>query len=93
MNSSQDSKSKLENEKHKIEQSFADSKDKVEDFYHHTKDKASELYDEGKKKICDAQNKIKECSDELIKHVKEKPLTSLLIAGGIGFILSALLKK
>lgn len=93
MNSSQDAKSKLDNEKHKIEQSFEESKDKVEEFYHHTKDKAGELYEEGKRKVCDAQHNLKECSDEIVKYVKEKPLTSLLIAGGVGFILSALLKK
>lgn len=36
---------------------------------------------------------VKEYSDELLKKVQENPLTSVLIAAGVGFLLSTLLKK
>lgn len=54
---------------------------------------ANELYEDSLHKVQNAEDSVKEYSDELVKKVKEKPLTSLLIAGGIGFILSALLRK
>ena len=56
-------------------------------------DKATKFYAESKKTVADAQESIKEYTDNLVKHVREKPLSSLLIAGGIGFILSSLFKK
>lgn len=74
-----------------------EGKEKVEEMYNQTKEKASELYHDGMKKVCDVHENlhehIKEYSEELTKTVHEKPLTSLLIAGGIGFILAALLRK
>lgn len=57
------------------------------------KKRANELYSDGTKKIESAEESIKEYSDSLLKKVQENPLASVLIAGGIGFILSRLLKK
>ena len=54
---------------------------------------AGELYEDGLHKVNNAELNVKEYSDELLKKVKENPLTSVLIAGGIGFLLSALLRK
>jgi len=54
---------------------------------------ANELYEDGVDKLTDAQQNVKEYSDELLKKVHENPLTSLLIAGGIGFLLSTFLRK
>ncbi len=54
---------------------------------------AHELYEEGLDKVGDVQKDAHEYSDELLKKVKENPLSSILIAGGIGFLLSMLLKK
>lgn len=58
---------------------------------------ASEIYETNARKVSEAQNQIhehvKEYSDELSNKVKTNPLTSLLIAGGIGFLISALLRK
>lgn len=53
----------------------------------------NELYEDGCHKVCEAQDSVKEYSDELVKKVKENPLASILIAGGVGFLLSALLRK
>lgn len=60
---------------------------------HEGKKLAHELYEEGLDKMGDAQREAQEYSDEILKKVKENPLTSILIAGGIGFLLSKLLKK
>ncbi|KTD36342.1 hypothetical protein Lnau_1326 [Legionella nautarum] len=84
---------KLNSEEDKVKQSLEEGIEQVDAKYKHAKDKANELYEEGKQAVCDAQDCLKEYTDNLVKHVKEKPLTSLLIAGGIGFILSSLLKK
>ncbi len=54
---------------------------------------AHELYEEGLDKVSDAQLEAQEYSDKLLRKVKENPLSSILIAGGIGFLLSMLLKK
>jgi ElaB/YqjD/DUF883 family membrane-anchored ribosome-binding protein len=54
---------------------------------------AQELYEEGMHKVGDVQDHTKEYTDDLIKKVREKPLASILIAAGVGFLLSSLLKK
>ncbi len=54
---------------------------------------AHELYEDGLNKVGDAQGSAKEYSDELLQKVKENPLASVLIAGGIGFLLSSFFRK
>lgn len=54
---------------------------------------ASELYEEGKSKMQEAKDNIKEYSDEIANQVQNKPLLSLLVAGGVGFILASLLRR
>ena len=54
---------------------------------------ANELYDEGLHKAQDAQDNVKAYSDEVVDKVRKNPLTSVLIAAGVGFLLSAILKK
>jgi ElaB/YqjD/DUF883 family membrane-anchored ribosome-binding protein len=54
---------------------------------------ANELYDQGLNKVGEAEDSVKEYSDELVKKVHENPLTALAIAAGIGFLLSTLLRK
>ncbi len=53
----------------------------------------NELYADGVKKVCGAEDIVKEYSDELLVKVKENPLTSVLIAAGVGFLISSFLKK
>lgn len=48
---------------------------------------------EEKKQLHGLEQHFEEYSDELINKVREKPLTSLLIAVGVGFILSKIIKK
>jgi len=54
---------------------------------------ASELYEDGISKLNEAEQQLKNYSELVVKKIQEKPLTSILIAGGIGFLLSKLLKK
>lgn len=60
---------------------------------HEGKKMAHELYQDGKNKVCHVHESLKEYSDDLAHKVHKKPITSLLIAGGIGFILSAILRR
>jgi ElaB/YqjD/DUF883 family membrane-anchored ribosome-binding protein len=54
---------------------------------------AHEIYEEGLGKVGEVQNEAKEYSDILVKKVKENPIASVLIAGGVGFLLSRLFRK
>lgn len=54
---------------------------------------AHELYDDGLKKAGKVQKEAEVYTDELLAQVRENPLKAVLIAGGIGFLLSALLRK
>ncbi len=67
--------------------------DAASDLLNEGKKYAHELYEEGLSKVNEAEDSVKKYSDDLLKKVQENPLTSVLIAGGIGFLLSKLLKK
>ena len=67
--------------------------DAASEFLNDGKKLANELYKEGLNQVNDVEENVKEYSDELLKKVQENPLASVLIAGGIGFLLSILLKK
>lgn len=57
------------------------------------KKRANELYEDSVNKVNEVEDNIRECSDHLLKKVQENPLASILIAGGIGFLLSKIMKK
>ncbi|WED44228.1 hypothetical protein [Legionella cardiaca] len=63
------------------------------DFINDGKRVANELYEEGRNRIYEVQNNIKDYSSKVADKVYERPITSLLIAGGIGYILSALFHR
>lgn len=54
---------------------------------------ANELYGDGLKKVSEVQKEAEVYTDELLEQVRAHPFKSVLIAGGIGFLLSALLRK
>jgi ElaB/YqjD/DUF883 family membrane-anchored ribosome-binding protein len=84
---------KLNPDDEKVKKEAKETVDHAEALYEQVKGRANEMYEEGKKSVSHAHDSIKECTDGVIKHVREKPIASLLIAGGIGFILSSLLRK
>lgn len=54
---------------------------------------ANELYQEGLDKVSEAEENVKEYSDQLLKKVQENPLSSVLIAAGVGFLISKIFHK
>lgn len=54
---------------------------------------ASALYEDSLHKVSQTEDNIKEYSDELVKKVQQNPVASVLIAGGVGFLLSMILRK
>lgn len=83
----------LEEEKQNIKDGFDEGKKQTENLYGQAKESVDDLYEEGKEKVGHAQDTLKEYSNKLVKLVKDKPFFSLFIASGVGFLLSALLKK
>ena len=54
---------------------------------------ANELYEDGINQVDKAKKEAEVYTDELLEQVRANPLKAILIAGGVGFLLSALLKK
>lgn len=54
---------------------------------------AHEVYQQGIHKVSDAEDAVKEYSDKLVQKIQEKPLTSVLVAAGVGMLLAAFLRK
>lgn len=79
--------------KDKTAEVYHDTKEHVEELADHIKHSASDLYQSGKEQFTKLEGCLQDCSQEFIKSVKDKPVTSLLIAGGVGFIVAMLLKK
>ncbi len=73
------------------------SKSKISDaaneLLHESKKLVNEICEDGRVKINEAEQQLKEYSERFTKKIQEKPFTSLLIAGGIGFLLTKLIKK
>ena len=65
--------------------------DEMKKAAHQNIDKAAQLYKEGKQKACSTQDCIEGYTEELVKKIKKQPLTSLLVAAGVGFLISTLL--
>lgn len=88
-----DTKNAYREGKDKANDLYEEGKDKASDIYNTVKDTVSDYYADGKKKVNRVEDSIGDYTDELVSTVKDKPLISLLIAGGVGYLLSCLLKK
>lgn len=53
----------------------------------------NELYEQSLNKFNDVEKEMHEYSDQLLTKVKKNPLASVLIAGGVGFLLAKLFHK
>lgn len=62
------------------------------EFWMDGKKLAHELYQEGANRVNEVEEQFKEYSDQLLHKVRKNPFTSVLIAGGVGFLLSKILK-
>lgn len=54
---------------------------------------ASALCQDGLNKVEQSQESAKEFSNDLVKKVQKNPIASLLVAAGVGFLLSSMLRK
>ena len=81
------------NTKNKAKKLYNQGKEESESLAQQITEGSTNLYEKGKRKVTDLENRIDEYTEELTTKVQEKPLTSLLIAAGVGFLLSHLLKK
>lgn len=100
-NSEKKKASHIDQEEHSKTASFSSEHKKktrqaqedIDEQYQRLRESASELFEEGKKKISETQDILKEYPEHLIKNIQKNPITSVLIAGGIGFILAKLFRK
>lgn len=67
--------------------------DAATDLLNEGKKYASDVYQQGVDKIGNAEEAVKEYSDKLVDIIHEKPITSIIVAAGIGILLASLLKK
>lgn len=67
-------------------------KDAAADLLNESRKLADEYYAEGVNKVNQAEEQVREYTDSLLQKVQENPLKAVLIAGGIGFLLSKILK-
>lgn len=63
------------------------------EFLNHGKKLANLLCEEGVTAVKHIENSAEGHAGELLQKVRDNPLASLLIATGVGFVLSKLLKK
>ena len=67
-------------------------KDSAESAVHHAKESVTDAYYEGKKQVEKAFDVASEQGNHLMNLIKDKPISSILIAGGIGFLISQIIK-
>lgn len=64
---------------------------------HDAKGRAQSMYGrartQGDELLSDARNKLNETQETVCEYVHEKPITSLAIAAGVGFILGQILRR
>jgi len=77
--------------------SQAKIKECANELLNESKKLANEMYQQGKEtvgeKVNDAEEYIRDYSDKLINKIQTNPLSSVLLAVGVGMLLSTLLKK
>lgn len=79
--------------KEKIASVYNAAKEKTEELIDEVKDTASNVYKESKNKVNDIEDVVSDYTEELVKIIKDKPITSILIAGGLVYLVAKLLKK
>ncbi len=78
------------NERQKIKSHISDA---ANDLLNEGKKIAHDLYEEGLHKVNVTEEHLKLYSDRVEKAIIDKPLASILVAGGIGFLLSKIFSK
>lgn len=92
-NVTNDVKELYENAQDKASKLKVDIKNKSESVSRQVKETAADMYDEGKRRVALAEDFIEQYSDTFIKAIKDKPISAVVIATGVGYILSRIFKK
>lgn len=71
---------------------YNETKPKAEELAAQITDTASNLYESGKDKLYKAEDYIEDSVACMAKSVRKQPLTSVLIAAGIGYLLAKFIK-
>jgi ElaB/YqjD/DUF883 family membrane-anchored ribosome-binding protein len=78
--------------KENVSNAYQDTKPKVDELASKITDTASDLYESGKDKLYQAEDYVEDSVASLAKSVRKQPLTSLLIAAGIGYLFAKFTK-
>lgn len=89
----QQGKNVYQQTKDTVSDTLQQGKSKIQNAYQQTRETLDQRMDDVEHFYHQTKDSACNMSEDLIEYVRVKPLTSLLVAGGIGFILSSLLKK
>lgn len=73
-------------------QAYKETKPKADELAAQISDTASDLYDASKNKLYEAEGYIEESITSMSQSVRKKPIISMLIAAGIGYLFAKLIK-
>ena len=92
-----DHSNKTKGTEHNIADTQAKIKDSATDLLNEGKKLAGDIYHQSKDrigdKVSDVEDSVQEYSDKLIKKIHDNPLSSVLIAAGIGMLFATIFRK
>lgn len=71
---------------------YSETKPKVDDLAEQIGTTASDLYKSGKQCLGQAEGYVEESMDCMAQSIRKQPLTSVLVATGVGYLLGKLFK-
>ena len=67
--------------------------DAASDLLHEGKKLVNDIYEDGRHRVHEAKDTVIGYSDDLSEKIRKNPMSSVLIAAGVGFMLSIILRK
>ncbi len=83
----------LERGKDRISEAYDLFSETVDDVYNQSKNTAKKAYKQGSKMVIDVEENLKEHIEDVGVYIKNKPVTSAIIAAGIGYLIISMLQK
>lgn len=78
--------------KEKAGKAYYETKPKAEELVAQISDTATDLYESGKEELSRAEGYIEDSVKSISYSIRKQPLTSVLIAAGIGYLLAKIFK-
>ena len=78
--------------KEKAENAYYETKPKAEELAAQIGNTAADLYHSGKKELGRAEDYVEDAVDRLYLSIRKQPLTSVLIAAGLGYLFAKIFK-